>query len=53
VSFTRRVTANLFRAMAAGPMGRSIPATANLASLHENPSARTGTGGPVTGPAAG
>jgi hypothetical protein len=47
VAFVRVVTANLFRAMAAGPMGRAIPATGNLASFRESPSTASGTGGPL------
>ena len=48
-AFATRVTTNLFRAMAAGPMGRSHPATPNLAALHPSASTTTGTGGAVTG----
>ena len=47
VAFSRKVTANLLRAMAAGPMGRAHPARANLAQLHESSSTGTGTGGTV------
>lgn len=52
VDFTRRVTTNLFEAMALGPMARSIAADANLTTLHELRSTRTGTGGPVATPTA-
>ena len=45
VSFVRRVTANLFAAMAAGPMGKAHPAKGNLASLDAPASTATGTGG--------
>jgi hypothetical protein len=47
VAFVRVVTANLFRAMAAGPMARAVPATGNLASFRESGSTSSGTGGPV------
>ncbi|EWT03442.1 hypothetical protein N865_17095 [Intrasporangium oryzae NRRL B-24470] len=50
VDFTRQVTTNLFEAMAAGPMARTIVAVPNLAALHESRSTRTGTGGPVATP---
>jgi hypothetical protein len=49
VAFTRRVTANLLTAMAAGPMGRTIAARPNLASLHAGASTSSGTGGRVGG----
>ncbi len=42
---TQRVTANLFAAMAAGPMGKAHPAKGNLASLDAPASTATGTGG--------
>ena len=47
VAFSRTVTADLLRAMAAGPMGRAHRARANLAGLHEASSTSTGTGGTV------
>ena len=47
VAFSRKVTANLLQAMAAGPMGRAHPARPNLAQLHESSSTSTGTGGTV------
>ena len=45
VSFARKVTANLFVAMAAGPMGKAHPAKGNLAVLHAPSSTAAGTGG--------
>lgn len=45
VSFARKVTDNLFTAMAAGPMGTAHPAKGNLASLDAPSSTDTGTGG--------
>lgn len=45
VSFVRSVTANLFAAMAAGPMGKAHAAKGNLASLDAPASTATGTGG--------
>jgi hypothetical protein len=47
VEFVVAVTRNLVRAMAAGPMGRTVPAHDNTAALHLDPSTATGTGGPV------
>lgn len=47
VTFARAVTDNLLRAMVAGPMGRTHPAVANLATVHASASTATGTGGPV------
>ncbi len=44
-TFTRTVTANLFAAMAAGPMGRAHPSVPNLAGIHASSSTSTGTGG--------
>ncbi|MEW1954916.1 N,N-dimethylformamidase beta subunit family domain-containing protein [Terrabacter sp. NPDC080008] len=46
-TFARTVTANLFTAMAQGPMGRSHPARSNLAGIGASASTSTGTGGPV------
>lgn len=43
--FVRRVTANLWAAMATGPMGRAHPSHGDLAALHASPFTRTGTGG--------
>ncbi|HET8599386.1 MAG TPA: N,N-dimethylformamidase beta subunit family domain-containing protein [Segeticoccus sp.] len=48
--FVRRVTTNLFAAMAAGPMGHAHPARGDLAALHASASTRTGTGGYYTLP---
>ena len=45
VSFARKVTDNLFTAMAAAPMGKAHPAKGNLASLDAPSSTDTGTGG--------
>ena len=50
--FARRVTANLFLAMVAGPMGRAHPAHGDLAALRARVSTRSGTGGPYTLPRA-
>jgi hypothetical protein len=47
VTFARRVTANLFAMMAAGPMGTAHPARGNLASLNAPSGSYTGTGGPL------
>lgn len=47
VEFSRRVTANLLRAMAAGPMGATHPARPNLAALDAAASTDTGSGRPV------
>ena len=44
VAFTRTVTENLLRAMAAGPMGTDHPAKGNLSELPASPSTTTGTG---------
>ncbi|GAB3067323.1 hypothetical protein GCM10027053_33710 [Intrasporangium mesophilum] len=46
-TFARTVTENLFREMAAGPMGRSHPARPNLATIGASAHTSTGTGGPV------
>ncbi len=46
-TFARTVTANLFTAMAQGPMGRTHPARGNLASIGASASTGSGTGGPV------
>ncbi|MBW3085630.1 hypothetical protein KEM60_01833 [Austwickia sp. TVS 96-490-7B] len=51
VGFAMTVTDNLFRAMVAGPMGKSHPARANLEALHASSSTERGTGGPVGGQA--
>lgn len=45
VSFARKVTDNLFAAMAAAPMGKAHPAKGNLASLDAPSSTDSGTGG--------
>lgn len=45
-AFARTVTANLFAAMTAGPMGAAHPPQPNLASLHASSSTSKGTGGP-------
>ena len=47
LAFATTVTENLFRAMAAGPMGLTRPATSNLAEIAPPVSTRTGTGGAV------
>jgi hypothetical protein len=47
VTFARKVTANLFWAMAAGPMGKAHPARGNLASVDASSSTTDGTGGPL------
>jgi hypothetical protein len=47
VTFARTVTANLFSAMAAGPMGKAHPAKGDLGSLHASTSTTHGTGGPL------
>jgi hypothetical protein len=47
VTFARRVTENLFAAMADGPMGAAHPARGNLASLNAPAGSYTGTGGPL------
>ncbi|GAA1594397.1 MULTISPECIES: N,N-dimethylformamidase beta subunit family domain-containing protein [Kribbella] len=47
VDFARKVTLNLFKALAAGPMGRTHPAVPNLAAVHNQASTATGTGGKV------
>ncbi len=47
VAFARRVTANLFRAMAAGRMGRAHPAKGNVSGFALSRSTGTGTGGRV------
>ncbi|WP_374968421.1 N,N-dimethylformamidase beta subunit family domain-containing protein [Terrabacter sp. BE26] len=46
-AFARKVTANLFTAMAQGPMGRAHPARGNLRTIDAPTSTATGTGGPV------
>lgn len=43
-AFVTNVAANLFTAMAAGPMGKAHPAHPNLAAVHANPSSLTGSG---------
>ncbi len=45
--FARTVTDTLLRAMSSGPMGRTHPASADLAGLHAPATTGTGTGGPV------
>lgn len=47
VAFARKVTLNLIQAMATGPLGRSHPAHANLATLGTSSSTSTGTGGTI------
>ncbi|HEY3512119.1 MAG TPA: N,N-dimethylformamidase beta subunit family domain-containing protein [Kribbella sp.] len=47
VTFARKVTLNLIRGMAAGPLGRAHPATGDLATLGASPSTSTGSGGTV------
>jgi hypothetical protein len=46
-AFARRVTTNLFRAMAEGPLGHRHPASGNLESIGAPPRTSTGTGGSV------
>lgn len=52
VAFTRQVTENLLRAMAAGPMGKAHPSRPNLAELKAPKNTGTGSGGPYTLPSA-
>ncbi|MGZ0153558.1 N,N-dimethylformamidase beta subunit family domain-containing protein [Kribbella sp. WER1] len=47
VDFARKVTLNLLKALAAGPLGLTHPAVGNLASLHNPASTATGTGGRI------
>jgi hypothetical protein len=47
VAFSRKVTDNLLRAMAAGPMGAAHPAKPNLDSIRASASTKNGTGGAV------
>jgi len=47
VAFSRKVTDNLLKAMAAGPMGKEHPAKPNLAGLGASASTKNGTGGAV------
>lgn len=47
IDFATTVTTNLFRAMAAGPLGRTHPARGNLDALGASASTRTGSGGAV------
>ncbi len=50
VDFARRVTDNLLRSMAAGPLGATHPAQANLASLNAPASTDLGSAGDVDRP---
>jgi hypothetical protein len=45
VAFARKLTANLIRGMAAGPLGRTHPAQGDLGTLGASASTSTGSGG--------
>lgn len=48
VTFARKVTDNLLKAMAAGPLGEKQASKPNVDEINPNPSSQTGTGGTVS-----